>query len=345
MDDLDVRRPRGFRFVDLLGVVCVLIVVAGLALPAIRRTREAADCARCQSNLKQIGLAIHNYASTWNLLPALSGATIQDGIAHPQALLLTILPYIESDIVYPAAMKEPTGRTWKGTLRGRPGPIFSTCFISTFICPADSSNSAMEPTANGWVGSSYAGNAQLLGSRSEWVTDGGKAPEGTWNTLQPDFKLSKIPDGMANTILFAERFALAGSPGNTTPCSWLSPPAGGAPLGAVDAMGCPLQTFMSRNGTIRASVCGPGTFFGSGTKADPVGAIAGDSSVAMYPLPEIGVSPWNAATDGRAQSQHREVVQVVMCDGSVRDVGRNISQVTWVRAICPDDNQRLGEDW
>jgi type II secretory pathway pseudopilin PulG len=350
MDGPDVRRPRGFRLIDLCVALSILGIVILLLVPAVWQVREAAARTQCQNNLKQIALAVHDYASAFsNRLPPLSGAPRDNlggaPIYHPQSILFTIHPFVESSKIYRDGMIEPTGRTWKGIGTYTGGPIFSAGFTKPYYCPADSSNSTTQPTAQGWVGSSYAVNAQVFGNKPHVAADP-QSGQGVWNELLSIYNIGNIPDGTANTIFVAERFALAGPLAVATPCAWANPPAGGAALGAdVDALGCPLQTFMGPNGVVRASLCGPGTFFGSGTKADPVGAIAGDGSVAMYPLPEIGVSPHSAATDGRAQSQHSSVVQVAMGDGSAHGVSSKVSQVTWARAISPNDGHPLGEDW
>jgi competence protein ComGC len=348
MDDFDIRRPRGFRLIDLCVGIVILGILAALVVPAIQRTRDAAACTQCQNNLKQIVLGIHDYASTYNnALPSLSSAPRQDfgsvATYHPQSLFFTIMPFIECCSMYKDGMLEPTGQTWKGIDAYTRGPIFSTSFSFASICPTDSSNSRTQPTAHGWVGSSYAANAQVFGSTPETATDS-QTPLVVWNILHSDYNIGNIPDGTSNTIFIAERFALAGPVTASTPCAWTNPPAGGSLFGDTDALGCPLQTFVGRHGVVRASVCGPGVFFGCGTREDPVGAIAGDGSVPMYPLPEIGVRPVLASTDGRAQSQHSTVVQVGMGDGSARGVSRKVSQVTWVRAISPANGDDRG-DW
>jgi type II secretory pathway pseudopilin PulG len=364
MDALPVRKARGFRLVDLCVMVGIFGILTALILAAVQRTREAAALSQCQNNLKQIVLAIHDYGSAYqNALLPLSGAPREDRdglrIYHPQSMLLTVMPFIDQNTLYFSAMREPSGRTWNATileyadesqqisqrreLTDSGQPIFSGGFVKSFVCPSDSGNSPTQPVARGWVGCSYAANAQVFGNTPEMTSEAETAAS-VWHILRSDFNIGNIPDGTANTIFVAERFAVAGVGRTSTPCAWANPSAGGSPLANADALDCPLQPFVGRHGVVWASVCGPGTFFGSGTTADPVGAIAGDGSVAIYPLPEIGVRPTLASTDGRAQSQHSLVVQLAMGDGSVRSVSGQVSQPTWVRAICPNDQMVLDEE-
>src|SRR5580700_5501585 len=64
-----MRRRHGFTLIELLVVIAIIAVLIALLLPAVQAAREAARRAQCVNNLKQIGIAIHNYVTTFNVLP------------------------------------------------------------------------------------------------------------------------------------------------------------------------------------------------------------------------------------------------------------------------------------
>jgi hypothetical protein len=335
--------PRGFRLVDLLTVAGITALVLPLLVSWLSRVRDSDYNLQCQNNLGVLARALHGYAMVHgNALPALSGAPIEGGAARPQSIFFTLMPHVEEQEIYEAGMKQAGGRTWEA-VDPQGGRRLLETPLWLLRCPMDSSNSTALQGDPWWGWSSYAANAQLFGIVHHVVKDA-EPGRTSWNVLTPVYTITTIPDGSSNTIGMTERFALAGRGNNTTPCLWAYPPGGASAAGDLDLLGSPLQSFVGASGAFKASLCGPATFFGSGTQADPVGAIVGDGSVPMYPLPEIHVDPENGSTDGRAQTRHRYAL-VAMADGAVRSVNPDVSQLTWVRAICPDDRQGIASDW
>jgi prepilin-type N-terminal cleavage/methylation domain-containing protein len=88
-------RQRGFTLIELLVVIAIIAVLIALLLPAVQQAREAARRSSCKNNLKQIGLAIHNYHDTYTVFPNANSGGVSNSALSGSSLFASILPYIE----------------------------------------------------------------------------------------------------------------------------------------------------------------------------------------------------------------------------------------------------------
>jgi prepilin-type N-terminal cleavage/methylation domain-containing protein/prepilin-type processing-associated H-X9-DG protein len=211
---------RGFTLIELLVVIAIIAVLIALLLPAVQSAREAARRSQCVNNLKQLGLAVHNYHSVNNVLPsdgmflgAASGTCCPPsdggiGWGWNASWTVALLPNLEQQAAYNAynfnrSADEPHNYT-VGFIQ-----------VSTLLCPSDNQKSR---PADPWGANSYHGNHGGPGIVSNWsgtvVQNYTNNPQAWWgqDANMAFFGFEGVSDGTSNTALFAEK--LLGATGN-----------------------------------------------------------------------------------------------------------------------------------
>jgi len=344
------RVRQGFTLIELLVVIAIIAILIGLLLPAVQKVREAANRMKCTNNLKQMGLATHNFESTFGTFPAKYGTTIVpngasfQNDASPQA---QILSYLEQASKY--AQFNFNYRVWDD-LAG-PGMAASPNInlnaraqdVPVYLCPSDISstqkaaNWTSVPPPEGRL--NYLG---CMGTTSTWTQTGPGAgifasPQAPPNGILKGNPISSILDGTSNTALYSETMrtthpwpAVSGVRDNTviildasvTAASVASDNDGRA-IGSC-ATGTPWTSSIKYTGLVfERSLWG--TTFYTHTLPPNWNRLAPTGTNQQYNCGDTSISHFHVA----ASSYHAGGVNVCMCDGSVRFVSDNINFATW----------------
>jgi prepilin-type N-terminal cleavage/methylation domain-containing protein len=328
-------RRRAFTLIELLVVIAIIAILIALLLPAVQQAREAARRTQCRNNLKQLGLALHNYMDAFSVFPAsgynlgqCNGTNVTAGIQNTNGLVM-LLPYIDQAPLYNRFnMSAPfgpfnictlySGYTACPPFSGFPGnsaggggtwpnAALTATVISAFRCPSDSGTT----TLTGANHYGPAGGAAAQKTNYDFSAEQIYTSCFTWNGKQPRYmfqdhstcRMADITDGSSNSIAMGETVL---DVWNGTTSAW-------AYRGWVHT-GTNFAAPVNRWST--ATACNAG----------------------VNDLPGVRACTW-----GESSSRHVGGVQLLFGDGAVRFMSENMSQTLRSRLSTINDGNPVGE--
>ena len=348
------KQRRGFTLVELLVVIAIIGVLVGLLLPAVQAAREAARRMQCSNNLKQLGLALHNYHDTYGkFTPSPVGSVYNVGVRenwNAWSGLAMLLPYVEQSNLYE---KADFGQYYLKTGGGILNRDVSRTRVPGYVCPSDPGSDAsytadMAPT-------SYSFST---GPTSNWSVGSKKVGLVTFGTPG---SFRDVTDGTSNTIAISEQ-QIGLNRGQWDPTLKPRDPTYRVVVGSDLKRGSEWwwRATPSDITAINAyyDTCLSMYDSGSGwnSASDEQGRLWAAGHVMRGPWmttlvgPNAGPSCDNdtSITDMRvkeASSHHSGGVNVVLVDGSVKFSAESVDQAIWIGAGSINGRETLGSDW
>ena len=351
-----MRRLRtGFTLIELLVVIAIIAILIGLLLPAVQKVRESAARLKCSNNIKQIGLAVHNFAGAYNQLPPIGswGATFRNN-GYPPATnggsltaadgatgswLIHLLPYVEQNNLASqfSALGNLNTNDASSAYFNAYDALISTP-VKLYLCPSDSSTTnGLQLNGGskngGYASSNYCGNVLVFN------------PKGQGSIL------TAMPNGTTNTVMIGERIQNCNvsiglgysSTGDTTigpVYGWQYPDHGDGAQWA--AFGWWTSGWESIN-----SGTAPGAPAGSCLRTDYYDWSANYSPANPNANSNylFDVNATATKCDLFVLNSPHPVMQIGLGDGSVRSVASGISKASWMAVCVPTSGAVPGSDW
>ncbi|MHC5543130.1 DUF1559 family PulG-like putative transporter, partial [Singulisphaera rosea] len=183
-----MRRRVGFTLIELLVVIAIIAVLIALLLPAVQSAREAARRMQCTNNLKQVGLALHNYEGIHQRFPS-----ARTNSPHYWSALAQLLPQVEGAPLYNAINFDHSTAPNSRNKFDMANTTAISYIIATFLCPSDPRTNRV---------------AAAMGPTNYFAISGsGTMAKGSGNGVMFDgsqVRFAEVTDGLSNTVAFGE---------------------------------------------------------------------------------------------------------------------------------------------
>lgn len=312
-----------FTLIELLVVIAIIGVLIGLLLPAIQKVREAANRTQCVNNLKQIGLALADFASSNdNQFPAFATQIGGSAGNRPATIETALLPYLDQTNLYTSISS--------GSPYSPPGFTLYSSVLKVYQCPSDSSTQQL--SVGSYVGLTYSG-----GGATNYACNPNVFVNAQSNLVYAPYTYNTIKDGTSNTIGFTEVIAQNQSGVPAKSHHGVLSPASGSFDGFVWGGNQVTPNILNMNAaTALTNPPRPPTVPASSSTSSYAGTDWGPTYlyVTNVPFMVVGTTPARSVLT-IPSCCHVGTIQASLMDGSVRSIDTGVSLVSWIAVNTP----------